>query len=68
MSRNPGSYGLKITASASYGVCQVVASTSQLATEDFHHLDGVRYVDDCSPSEKVVSYANIEALMASSLL
>ena len=59
---------MKITANASYGVCQVVATTSQPASDDFHHLDDRQFVDESSPTEKVVSYASIEAFMASSLL
>ena len=59
---------MKITASASYGVSQVVAATSQPASDGFGHLDDVRCVDDSLPTEEVVSNANFEAFMASSLL
>ena len=59
---------MKKAAHASYGVCQVVPTTSELASEHFHHLNDVRYVDDCSSSERVVSYSSVEVFMALSLL
>ena len=59
---------MKITANASYGVYEVVATTAQPASDDFRHLDDVLCVDESLPTEKVVSYLSIKAFMASSLL
>ena len=58
---------MKIAANISDGVCQLVATISQLASDDFHHLDDIQCVDESLSTEKVVSYCmypRIQAVMA----
>ena len=45
-----------VAATISECVCQLVAITSQLASDECHHLDDVRCVDESLSTEKVVSY------------